>query len=65
MAKKMWLKMKKSSSRYDINRPRRLYGHIYTKYKTCAHVMMVISISQHLSYMKKSSNTDPVDTVIK
>ena len=51
MAKKMRLKMKKRSSRYDINRPRRWYGHKYTKYKICIDIMMVISFRQHLSYI--------------
>ena len=37
------------SSRYDINRPRRRHGHIYTKYKICLDIMMVICIKQHLS----------------
>ena len=43
--------MKNRSSRYDINRPRRWHGHKYTKYKICLDAMMVISISQHLSYI--------------
>ena len=51
MAKKMRLKMKNRSSRYDINRPRRWHGHKYTKYKICLDMMMVISIRQHLSYI--------------
>ena len=51
MAKKMRLKMKNRSSRYDINRPRRWHGHKYTKYKICLDIMMVISIRQHLSYI--------------
>ena len=32
---KMRLKMKNRSHRYDINRPRPIYGHKYTKYKMC------------------------------
>ena len=51
MAKKMRLKMKNRSSRYDINKPRRRHGHKYTKYKICLNIMMVISIRQHLSYI--------------
>ena len=35
MAKKMRLKMKNRSSRYNINTPRRWHGHKYTKYKIC------------------------------
>ena len=67
MAKKMRLKMKNRSSRYNINRPRRWYGHRYTKYKVCLNIMMVISIRQHLSYIwslihEKLSNTYPVNT---
>ena len=33
MTMKMRLKMKKTSSRYDINRPRRRHGRKYTKSK--------------------------------
>ena len=44
MTMKMRLKMKSRSSRYDINRPRRRYGHKYTKYKICLDIMMVICI---------------------
>ena len=51
MAKKMRLKMKNKSSRYDINRPRCWHGQKYTKYKICLDIMMVISIRQHLSYI--------------
>ena len=49
MAKKMRLKRKNRSNRYDINRPRRCHGHKYTKFKICLHIMMVVSIRQHLS----------------
>ena len=41
--------MKNKSSRYEINRPRRIHGHKYTKYKICLDIMMVICIKQHLS----------------
>ena len=49
MTMKMRLNMKKRSSKYDINRPRRRHGHKYTKYKICLDIMMVICIKQHLS----------------
>ena len=49
MAKKMRLKIKNRSSRYDINRPR--HGYKYTKYKICLDIAMVISIRQHRSYI--------------
>ena len=48
MAKKMRLKMKKISSKYDINRPRRWHAHKYTKYKICLDIMIVTSIRQNL-----------------
>ena len=51
MAKKMRLKMKNRSSRYDINRTRRRHGHKFTKYKICLHTMMVMSIRQDLRYI--------------
>ena len=51
MAKKMRLKMRNRSSRYDINRPRRWRGHKYTEYKIYLDIMMVISIRQYLSYI--------------
>ena len=51
MAKKMRLKMKNKSSRYDINRPRCWHGQKYTKYKICLDIMVVISIRQYLSYI--------------
>ena len=49
MTMKMRLKMKNISHTYDINRPRLRHGHIYTKYKMCLNIMMVICIKQHLS----------------
>ena len=39
---KMRLRMKNRPNRYDINRPRRRNGHIYTKYKMCFSMMMVV-----------------------
>ena len=48
MTIKMKLKMKNSSSRFDINTPRLRYGHKYTKYKIRLNKMMVICIKQHL-----------------
>ena len=33
MTRKMMLKMKNRSHRYDVNRPRLRHGHKYTKYK--------------------------------
>ena len=48
MTMKMRLKMKLRSNRYKINRPRRKYGHKYTKYKMCLIIMIVIGIRQHL-----------------
>ena len=43
------MKMKNSSRRCDINRPRPKHGHISTECKMCLNIMMVIFISQHLS----------------
>ena len=51
MAKKIWLKMKNRSRWYDINRPRRLHGHKYSKYKICLDIMIVTSTRKHLSYI--------------
>ena len=51
MVKKMRLKMKNRSSRYDINRPRHWHGHKYTKYKIILDIMIVTSIKQHPSYI--------------
>ena len=47
----MTMKMKNRSYRYDINRPRPIHGHKYTKYKMSHSKMMVICIEQHLSNM--------------
>ena len=45
---KMRLKIKSTSHRFDINRPRPRNGHKDTKYKMCLSIMMVICIEQHL-----------------
>ena len=45
----MRLEMKNRLSRYDMNGPRRIHGHKYTKYEIYLHIMMVICIKQHLS----------------
>ena len=58
MVKKMGLKIKHRSLRYDINRPKPRHGSKYTKYKMCLSIMMVICIKQHLSNMKNLSNTE-------
>ena len=39
--KKMMLKMKNISHRYDINRSRPRPGHKYNKYKMCHSTMMI------------------------
>ena len=49
MTKKMRLKMKNTSYRYDINRPRPRHGHKYTKHKMCLNIMVAICTEQHLS----------------
>ena len=41
--------MKNRSQRYDIDRPRPRHGHIYTKYKMCFSIVMVIYVKQHQS----------------
>ena len=46
---KMSLKMKNRSHRYDINGPRTIRGHSYTRHKMCLNIMVVICIKQHLS----------------
>ena len=46
--KKMKMKMKNGSYRYDINRPRSRHGRKYTKYKKCFTMMILICIKQHL-----------------
>ena len=45
----MKIKMKNRAHRYDINRPRSSHAHIYSKYKKCLTMMMLICIKQHLS----------------
>ena len=45
----MRLKVKNSSHRYDINRPRLRHGDKYTKYNICLSMMMVMCIRQHQS----------------
>ena len=52
----MRLKVKNTSYRYDINRPRSGYGHNLTKYKVSLSIMMVICIKQHLSSIWNSIN---------
>ena len=49
MTMKMRLKMKNTSYRYDINRPRSGYGNNLNKYKVSLCIMMVICIKQQLS----------------
>ena len=49
MTKKMRVKIKNRSHRYDISRPRPRHKHKYAKYKMCLSIMMVIRIKQHLS----------------
>ena len=46
---KMRLKMRNGSHRYKINRTRRRYGHMYTKYRMCLSMMMIMCNKQHLS----------------
>ena len=41
------LKMKNSSHRYDLNRPRPRHGHKYSEYKMFLSIMMVLCIKQH------------------
>ena len=43
------MKMKKSSHRYDINRPRSRDGHKYSTYKNYHITIMLICIKQQLS----------------
>ena len=52
----MTLKMRQKNRlhRFDINRPRPKHGHIYTKYKMCIGMTMVISIKQHLGNILSS-----------
>ena len=57
---KMEMKMKIRSHRQDINRPRPIHGHKYSKYRKCLSMIMLICIKQHLSnihFMKKLSST--------
>ena len=49
MAMKIRLEMKNRSHRYDINRPRQIQGHKYTKYKMFLGIIMVVCIKQRLS----------------
>ena len=42
MTMKMRLKIKTRSHRYDINRPRPIYGNKCTKYKICLSIIMMI-----------------------
>ena len=46
---KMRLQMKNRSHSYDINRPRTILGHSYTRYKMCLNIMVVICIKENLS----------------
>ena len=46
---KIRLEMKNRSHRYDINRPRQIQGHKYTKYKMFLGIIMVVCIKQRLS----------------
>ena len=49
MRRKIGLKMKNRSQRYDTNTPGPRHGHRYTKYKMCLRTVMNIRIKQHLS----------------
>ena len=40
---------KKQIKKISHNRPRARNGHKYTKYKMCFNIMIVISVTQHLS----------------
>ena len=42
------MKMKNTSYRYNINRPRPRHGHKYNKYKKCLSMKMLTCIKQHL-----------------
>ena len=35
------LKMKNRSHRYNINKPKSIYGHKYTKYKKCLRILNI------------------------
>ena len=43
------MKMKNRSHRYNIDRPRSRQGFVYSKYKKCLSMMMLICAKQHLS----------------
>ena len=58
--KKLRLKMKSRSQRYDINRSGPRYGKKYTKYKMCLNIVMVICITQYLSNVWKSVEKQPL-----
>ena len=45
----MNIKMKIRTYRYDINRPRSIHEHKYSKCKKCLSMMMLICIKQHPS----------------
>ena len=45
----MKMKMKNTSHRCDILRPRSRHGRKYSKYKNCLVMMMLLCIKQHLS----------------
>ena len=45
----MNMKMKNSSYRYGIHRPRPKHGHKYTEYNKCVGMMKLMYIKQHLS----------------
>ena len=47
--RKMRLKIKNRSNRYDINRPRPRHGHKYTKCKMCLCILMVACIKPDLN----------------
>ena len=47
--RKMRMKKKTRSHGYDINRPRSIYRHKYSKYKTCLSLIMLICIKVQLS----------------
>ena len=40
--------MKNRSEMYEINRPKPIRGHKYTRYKMFLSILMVICIKQHL-----------------
>ena len=44
---KMKMKIKTRSNRYDITSPRTYHEHIYSKYKKCHSIVMLVCIKQY------------------